>query len=235
MISSGVVKRIPHNFKNLLGERFGRLTVIGKAENANEHVMWTCQCDCGSMSKVSSQSLRSGNSSSCGCIRKEMLVGRITKHGQARERDRNPIYTCWAGMKARCFNSNELAYKNYGGRGITVCNEWLNFEPFYRWAISSGYKHGLEIDRINNNGNYEPSNCRWVTDNENRLNTRRNRLITINNETKPVTIWSQESGITRGTIYSRIRYGWAESDLLKPVGLYEKNKSRKRDSNGRFY
>jgi hypothetical protein len=229
-------KRKPHNFIDLTGQTFGRLTVIKEDSVVKEKTMWLCQCLCGKITKVPTNNLRNGTSSSCGCLRKELLIKRIQKHGMAKANSahRHRLYKIWSGMKTRCHNKNEKAYKNYGGRGITVCDEWLKFEPFYEWATKNGYYDTLEIDRIDNNGNYEPSNCRWVTSRENQLNKRNNRLITINGVTKTITEWSELSGINLRSLETRLRLGWSGSDLLKPVGLYERNRLRKRDSRGRL-
>lgn len=228
-------KRHSHNFVDLKEKVFGRLTVLEEVGVVNYQPIWKCRCECGNFTMVSSGALKSGGTKSCGCLKRELLVKKNTKHGMTSGPKKHRLYIVWAGMLQRCFNKNELAYKNYGARGITVCDEWKSFEAFKDWAISNGYRNDLEIDRQNNNGNYEPSNCRWVTVSENQLNKRNNHRITINGITKTITEWSKISGISIHTIESRIRYGWKSSDLLKPVGLYEKNKQRDRDpKTGRY-
>lgn len=125
------------------------------------------------------------------------------------------LYGVWQAMKRRCYLKTTADYKNYGGRGITVTQDWIkDFVPFRDWALSNGYKEGLEIDRTNNNGNYEPSNCKWVTHTVNGANKRNNKYATINGETKTITQWALFSGINRKTIVSRIHYGWEDERLL---------------------
>lgn len=153
---------------DLTGQKYGRLSVIKRVENSKHHAsQWLCMCDCGKEVIRSSNSLRTGHSISCGCARKEStrkwLERYNTKHGMARSR----LYVVWSGMKGRTTNPNNTRYADYGGRGIKVCKEWLDFATFQKWAIENGYdehaKYGdCTLDRINVDGNYEPTNCRWV-------------------------------------------------------------------------
>lgn len=151
--------------KNLIGEKFGKLTVLSLNERVGNkrQLYWNCICECGKLCVRNGENLKSGYVKSCGCIKK----GNI-KHGLCKK---HPLYRVWCAMKERCVNINNHKYKNYGGRGIKVCDEWKNnFMDFYNWAMNNGYKHGLTIDRINNNGNYEPNNCRWITMYEQSIN-----------------------------------------------------------------
>jgi len=149
---------------DLSGKRFGRLTVIGRAINSpGGESQWFCKCDCGNLKIVQGNHLRDGATQSCGCLAAEnrFVVNKI--HGGANER----LYKVWLGIRKRCFNPNEPAFPNYGGRGITVCCEWENYQAFRKWALEAGYNENAPrgkctIDRINVDGNYEPSNCRWV-------------------------------------------------------------------------
>ena len=155
--------------KDLKGQRFGKLIVLEFKEIKNYRAIWLCKCDCGNFIAVSSNSLLSNKTKSCGCIHSQQLINRNKKHGLSEAK----LYKVWQGMKTRCYNPNFMYYCNYGGREITICDEWLNdFKKFYDWATSNGYKEGLTIDRINNDGNYEPSNCRWVTRAEQNRNKR---------------------------------------------------------------
>jgi hypothetical protein len=170
------------NTKNLIGMKFGRLLIL---ENTNEHqhthVIWLCKCECGKIIKVPGNRLTGGNTKSCGCLRKE-IVGKMAsnniKHGDCRKHKWSSLYKVWIDIKRRCFNHKKLDYKYYGGRGITLCFEWKNnYLAFKIWAFSHGYKKGLTIHRIDNNGNYEPSNCQWITQSENSKKAWENRRL----------------------------------------------------------
>jgi hypothetical protein len=160
---------------DLTGKRFGRLVVLALHPERSRLGLarWVCRCDCGSERIVCGTSLRSGATKSCRCLLKEMLAKRVTKHGHTKHGLRSRAYKCWEGMKNRCFSPRARAYPWYGGRGITVCERWLIFENFY--ADMGDPPPGLSLDRINNNGNYEPGNCRWATAAEQLANRRPRR------------------------------------------------------------
>ena len=208
------------NIINLLGQRFGKLTVISKA-GISKHgsVNWLCKCDCGNETIVNSNNLRRGHTLSCGCYQREQaaIAGKktLTIHGKAKSR----LYHIWIGMKQRCYNNKSANFKRYGGRGIYVCDEWKNdYQSFYDWSILNGYDESLTIDRINNDKEYSPQNCRWITIKEQGNNRSTNRYITINNQTKTVAQWAEISGIRTGTLYKRLDNGIEGEKLLLPVG-----------------
>ena len=158
---------------DLTGKKFERLKVIEYyGNNKNGKALWLCQCECGNTKIILGNSLLSKLTLSCGCYNKELVKKVNIKHNMSYSR----LYKVWQGMKTRCYNPNFIYYCNYGGRGIMICDEWKNdFSKFYEWAINNGYKEGLTIDRINNDGNYEPDNCRWITRAEQNRNQRKTK------------------------------------------------------------
>lgn len=209
------------NYINLTGQKFGRLTVIEECgRTKNRSTIWLCKCDCGNEHKVTTAHLKNGSIRSCGCLRKETTTEKNYKHGLSDNR----LYPIWKSIKDRCYRKNNNHYKDYGARGIILCDEWQNFENFYNWAMRNGYditapKGECTIDRIDPNGNYEPNNCRWVSSTVQQRNKRNNHYLTYNGETRPVTEWAEILGINKGTLESRIvRYGWSvEKALETPV------------------
>ena len=189
---------------DLTGQKFGRLTVIGvDTTKETRKTYWLCQCDCGKISSHRSDGLLSGRIKSCGCYKSEqdaINVSKNHKHKQSGTR----LYRIWQGMKERCHNENSPNFKNWGARGIKVCDEWKNsFEAFYQWATETGYNDNLTIDRIDNNVGYNPQNCKWSTAKEQSRNRRSNIDITIGNTTKTLTEWCEIFNLSYGTVNSR--------------------------------
>ena len=195
-------------FKDLTGQRFGYLTIIKKAgKSKNNKTLWLCKCDCGNEKICIGNDLITGRTKSCGCLRKK---GSQRTHGFRYTR----LYYIWQGIKKRCLNKNTPNYCIYGGRGIAICDEWKNdFKVFHDWAFANGYDENVKrgdctIERIDVNGNYEPSNCRWATMKEQCRNTKSNKLITYNNETRCLMDWSYILNINYGTLLNRFKKGW---------------------------
>lgn len=206
--------------KIYIGERFGSLVVVedkGIKKNANgyPHHIWLCQCDCGNIREAKSEYLNNGRTNNCGCLTSNKLSESSKKHGMVNTR----LYRTWKHMKYRCHNPNEPKFYNYGGRGITVCDEWQTFTTFCEWALKNGYSDDLTLDRIDVNGNYEPNNCRWVDYKKQANNTRRNRNITYKGITKTLTEWGEFMGINASTLrYRLLNLNWSvEKALETPV------------------
>ena len=198
-------------FIDLTGQVFSRLTVISRAENNKDgNVQWNCLCICGNETKALTGDLKSGKTKSCGCLNIENRL----KHGMSETSE----YKIWTMMKKRCYSNNATGSKNYRDRGITVCDRWLeSFENFYSdMGTRPSSRHS--IDRIDNNGNYTPENCRWATRTEQNNNTRKNIRMTLNGETKTMAEWGKALGIRKDTIHYRKKSGWSdERALTTPV------------------
>lgn len=215
-------------FQDLTGKRFNYLTVIEYIGRKNGRTMWKCKCDCGNEVNVDSNSLKSGNTTACGC-RQHIGWGQNKTHGMSRTR----IYREWIGIRDRCNNPKNTYYKNYGGRGINVCKEWEEdhgFENFYDWAMHNGYSDDLTIDRIDNDKGYSPDNCRWVNRFVQMNNQRGNRIIEYNGRTQTLAMWAREYGLKPRIVASRLKYGWKIDDALNiavgEVGNYESFSNR---------
>lgn len=218
--------------KNVIGLKFNRLTILSYTRLYKHHKMYLCKCECGNIVEVSLSDMKQGFIKSCGCLAKEIRTRGNVVHGLSKTRI-NKIYR---GMIERCSKPNNINYPNYGGRGIKVCDEWLGPQGlinFYAWAQESGYEKDLSIDRINNNGNYEPSNCRWATRSEQQNNTRKNRKYELNGELYTIPQLSRKYNIDIYTLRNRLekieKYGNLQNLLNTPVN---KNKSRAKKESG---
>lgn len=196
---------------DLSNKKFGRLFVIkdtGK-RSPSKKIIYLCKCDCGKTVEVTGYSLKKGDTKSCGCLRIEMM----TTHGMYRSR----LYKIWAGMLSRCDTETATGYKNYGGRGITVCTEWREFENFQQWAFKNGYEENLTIERIDTNGNYEPSNCKWATKKEQNRNKRNNVYVKVKGEKMTLKDVSDRYGMDYKTIRLRYKAGLRGDEIIKPL------------------
>lgn len=190
---------------SLVGKRFFRTVVVAKTDKRYNNCMmvYECHCDCGNVHYANTANLLSGRVKSCGCYKKEWFESHKT-HGDSQSR----LHKIWRLMKNRCVNKKSPNYKNYGNRGISVCQEWLtDYAAFQQWSLQNGYNDSLTIDRIDNDGDYCPENCRWVTRMAQSNNTRQNRFITYNGKTQTMMQWSRELGINYSTFRYHVRQG----------------------------
>lgn len=208
---------------NLIGKRFGHLVVLNYAKPRNKKTFWLCKCDCGNIKEIEGDSLTRGRIVSCGCsLKKCGEESHSYKHGLTHKR----IMRIWTNMKSRCYNPKDKAYKNYGARGIRICEEWLNdVAAFWKWSKEHGYADDLTIDRINVNGNYEPSNCRWVDRKTQCNNQRNNHYIDYKGEMLTISQIAEKIGIPRTVINNRLYSGWDEQKAINTP--YRKRKLKK--------
>lgn len=200
---------------DLSGNKYGRLTVLSfsgqkLSDKGNRCSMWNCVCDCGNTVDVAGSSLKNGTSKSCGCLQKELVSERASKHRLSKTR----VYKIWGNMKTRCLNKNSTDYYLYGGRGITLCDRWMTFDNFFAdMGIPSKDK---SIDRINPNGNYEPSNCRWATLTEQANNKRTSRIISFNGIRRSLKEWARSLGLNESSLRERLKTWGLEKSLTEP-------------------
>lgn len=188
---------------DLTGQSFGKLKVIGIDDRNSRKTYWICQCECGNIKSVRSDSLLCGAVRSCGCMKKEQDRKNLTAN-HSHKQSGTRLYNIWQGIKGRCNNPHEACYYRYGGRGIKICEEWNNsFVPFYEWAMSHGYSENLSVDRIDVDGNYCPENCKWSTNKEQSNNRRTNIKIKIGNSVKSLKEWCEIFNLDYGTINAR--------------------------------
>lgn len=220
------VRKTEKDYSEFIGKKYNRLTIleyIGRAEDG--HALVKCLCECGNIRINTIKDVTNGYVKSCGCLQKEITKKRVEIDGRIKEK----LYTTYASMKAHCYNEKNNNYKNYGKRGIKICDEWLeDYSNFRSWALSNGYKDELSIDRIDVNGNYEPNNCRWATREEQNNNKRNTIYLTYNGETHNITEWAKIIGINRKVISSRYYSKLPIEKILYPDNLSNFNKGEKR-------
>lgn len=208
---------LPRQGKDITGKRYGRLVAIGPIGTNKQGVIWACQCDCGASMSVHGYLLRSGNTKSCGCLRVDTIVAIGTSHGL----HDSPYYKRWLHITQRCVNPNDKNYANYGGRGISVYNKWRHdFAAFHNYIsqLPDCGKEGYSLDRIDNNGNYEPGNLRWTTQDIQMRNTRSTRWITFGGKTLCVADWEKELNLPEGVLRKRLYRKWSvERALTTPL------------------
>lgn len=199
--------------KDLTGMKFGRWTVMNRAEDrvtekGYHHIMWNCVCECGTKRDVRGKSLTGGISKSCGCLQRELVGARAGKHHGFGTR----LYHVWNSMRQRCYNPNHASYYNYGGRGITICDEWDDYSAFRTWALDAGYKEDAQrglytLDRVDVNAGYSPENCRFVDMREQTDNRRQTITVEYNGETHPLSVWADILGVNYCTLWKRYKSG----------------------------
>lgn len=196
---------------DLTGKKFGRLTVLKIDKKVRRSYYWLCKCDCGTLKSIKGSHLKDGKIVSCGCYQKELATILGTKHGMSKHK----LSKVFDTMKDRCYNPNNKSYKNYGERGIKICEEWLNDnKKFFEWSLNNGYEEGLSIDRINVNDNYCPENCRWVNQSQQMRNTRINVYITYKGEKHTLIEWSEILNISYNALQYRRKKKWATEKMF---------------------
>lgn len=208
---------------DITGAKYGMLTVICRAENAPKGIArWKCRCDCGNIVIVRGGNLKNGSVKSCGCLKGISNKSRSI-HGMSNTR----LYQSWVNMKRRCYCDTHFAFKNYGARGIKVCDKWKNsFESFAEWSLSNGYSDDLTIERIDNDGDYEPTNCKWISLGEQADNRRSCWKITYRNETHNLSEWCKIFKKDYALVYNRIyKNKWNfERAMFEPVHIEKRNR-----------
>ena len=184
---------------DMTGKRFSRLLVLRQADRKNGKVHWLCKCDCGKETIVHGTKLRNGHTKSCGCLQKDTISEIRKTHGHSR----TPLYVRWTGIKQRCLNENHTSYNRYGGKGIHICEQWLDYEVFKEWAERNNYKPELELDRIDNSKGYNPENCRWVSKKMNSQNRDSKVMLSENTLTVTIKRLAKENSLTYTCLMSR--------------------------------
>lgn len=199
---------------NLAGLKFGRLTVEKETEKRDgTNVCWACKCECGNNTIVSTRSLRTGHTKSCGCLQRQTSSENITRVNKRHGKHDAPVFRVWCSMIARCSYSSQQNYSFYGGRGIRVCDRWLKFENFLEDMGEP--EPGMQIDRIDPDGDYCLENCRWTSRKQQCRNRRSNKILVFNGEAKCLAQWAEELKIPPSTLSNRIKNGWSEIKVEK--------------------
>lgn len=202
-----------------VGTRFGRLTVLERAGSSPRgQALWRCRCDCGNLTTPSGNALRSGQARSCGCLNHEETGKRSTRHGHAPRGHQSPEYRVYMAMLARCYRRNSSHYDDYGGRGIRVCRRWQGEHGFEHFLADMGSRPSLQhsLDRYpDNDGNYEPTNCRWATKKQQARNRRSSLVLTVDGVSATVAEWAEKTGVPAHRLYCRKRVGWSDEDAVK--------------------
>lgn len=214
--------------EEVVGNVYGHITVLADAERKGRNSRFVlCVCKCGTKKEFRMQLLKTGKTKSCGCVSHEMGAEKRRTHGGTGTR----LHNIWRSIKRRCYNPNERVYEYYGGKGVVMHDDWLfDFARFRDWSEKNGYSEDLTIDRIDNTGNYEPSNCRWVSMQVQSNNKSNNRMMKINGTTKTVADWSRFTGVNVKTIYNRLYSGYPEhASILSVEEFKEYNRGRKNE------
>ena len=212
-------------FDDLTGKTFGRLFVVERVENsASKQVQYLCRCACGKEKVVLGNHLKSGATKSCGCYMAECTISKNTTHGKTGTR----LHRIWSGMKIRCYDTNHKDYKDYGAKGVVMCSEWLGdngFQNFHDWAYANGYADNLSIDRIDVNGNYEPSNCRWVDSIQQANNKRNNHYVEDNGETLTIAQLARKHKVSSQYLYKLVNKGVSISEAIERANRLSRGKN----------
>lgn len=220
------------NVKVKNGARYGKLVVIESGKSENKKRVSICKCDCGSILTVWSASLIDGSVSDCGCDSENELTNAKDKGGKW-----NPLYKCFEAMRARCLRPSDHNYHNYGARGIKVCKEWMEggYKVFRLWAIRNGYHQGLSLDRIDNDGDYSPENCRWADNVTQGRNRRTNISLTYKGTTLTLAEWAERTGLYYTTLLERFRKGWTPEEIIEtPKRVYTRGEKAHRKAYIKF-
>jgi len=223
MAEDNPIKPLHPNAANLAGKRFGRLLVIAFSGERNKSgkPLWDCQCDCGKTHRASTENLNKGGVKSCGCLASDITRARLLKHGHAK----GDLYRIWERMISRCHNPADLAFRYYGERGIIVCDRWRESVDAFITDMGPRPSRKYSVNRKDNNGNYEPSNCEWATDLEQARNSRRNRRITIDGKTQCLSAWLEHFGLEASVFHSRLKRDWSELEAISiPAGTKRRKK-----------